>query len=127
MYIEIQELKGSVYDLPDTECGNILKELQSKTFIGDLTGTATKATIADACTGNALTATTADKTKASINISLNGNYFNNPFGACPTCAGLGYKMEFDLDLMISILIKNPSIPSSSNVNFPLPTATCLSI
>ena len=25
--------------------------------------------------------------------------FNNPFGACPTCAGLGYKMEFDLDLM----------------------------
>lgn len=31
MYIEIQELKGSVYDLPDTECGNILKELQSKT------------------------------------------------------------------------------------------------
>ena len=31
MYIEIQELKGSVYDLPDAECGNILKELQSKT------------------------------------------------------------------------------------------------
>ena len=31
MYIEIQELKGSVYDLPDTECGNILKELQSNT------------------------------------------------------------------------------------------------
>ena len=26
--------------------------------------------------------------------------FNNPFGACPVCAGLGYKMEFDLDLMI---------------------------
>lgn len=26
--------------------------------------------------------------------------FNNPFGACPTCAGLGYKMEFDLELMI---------------------------
>ena len=26
--------------------------------------------------------------------------FNNPFGACPTCHGLGYKMEFDLDLMI---------------------------
>lgn len=26
--------------------------------------------------------------------------FNNPFGACPTCAGLGYKMEFDVDLMI---------------------------
>lgn len=26
--------------------------------------------------------------------------FNNPFGACPTCAGLGYKMEFDPDLMI---------------------------
>ena len=26
--------------------------------------------------------------------------FNNPFGACPTCFGLGYKMEFDEDLMI---------------------------
>ncbi len=26
--------------------------------------------------------------------------FNNPFGACPTCFGLGYKMEFDLGLMI---------------------------
>ncbi len=26
--------------------------------------------------------------------------FNNPFGACPVCAGLGYKMEFDEDLMI---------------------------
>ena len=26
--------------------------------------------------------------------------FNNPFGACPDCAGLGYKMEFDADLMI---------------------------
>lgn len=26
--------------------------------------------------------------------------FNNPFGACPCCFGLGYKMEFDLDLMI---------------------------
>ncbi|HIZ44562.1 MAG TPA: excinuclease ABC subunit UvrA [Firmicutes bacterium] len=26
--------------------------------------------------------------------------FNNPFGACPECAGLGYKMEFDEDLMI---------------------------
>ena len=26
--------------------------------------------------------------------------FNNPFGACPSCFGLGYKMEFDLDLMI---------------------------
>lgn len=26
--------------------------------------------------------------------------FNNPFGACPTCAGLGYKMEFSEDLMI---------------------------
>ena len=31
MYLGIQELKGSVYDLPDTECGNIFKELQSKT------------------------------------------------------------------------------------------------
>ena len=26
--------------------------------------------------------------------------FNNPFGACPVCYGLGYKMEFDIDLMI---------------------------
>ncbi|MCU6732082.1 excinuclease ABC subunit UvrA [Diplocloster agilis] len=26
--------------------------------------------------------------------------FNNPFGACPDCYGLGYKMEFDEDLMI---------------------------
>ncbi|MDE5965985.1 MAG: excinuclease ABC subunit UvrA [Lachnospiraceae bacterium] len=26
--------------------------------------------------------------------------FNNPFGACPVCHGLGFKMEFDIDLMI---------------------------
>ena len=26
--------------------------------------------------------------------------FNNPFGACPECSGIGYKMEFDLALMI---------------------------
>ena len=26
--------------------------------------------------------------------------FNNPFGACPECFGLGYKMEFDEDLLI---------------------------
>ena len=26
--------------------------------------------------------------------------FNNPFGACPDCFGLGYKMEFDEDLLI---------------------------
>ncbi len=26
--------------------------------------------------------------------------FNNPFGACPVCSGLGYRMEFDVDLMI---------------------------
>ena len=26
--------------------------------------------------------------------------FNNPFGACPQCLGLGYKMEFDIELMI---------------------------
>lgn len=26
--------------------------------------------------------------------------FNNPFGACPVCHGIGYKMEFDLNLMI---------------------------
>ena len=26
--------------------------------------------------------------------------FNNPFGACPVCSGLGFRMEFDVDLMI---------------------------
>ena len=26
--------------------------------------------------------------------------FNNPFGACPVCSGLGYKMEFDEELMV---------------------------
>ncbi len=38
--------------------------------------------------------------------------FNNPFGACPDCFGLGYKMEFDVDLMIpdkSLSIKEGAI------------------
>ena len=38
--------------------------------------------------------------------------FNNPFGACPDCLGLGYKMEFDIDLMIpdqSLSIKQGAI------------------
>lgn len=38
--------------------------------------------------------------------------FNNPFGACPECFGLGYKMEFDIDLMIpdpSLSIKQGAI------------------
>ena len=38
--------------------------------------------------------------------------FNNPFGACPECFGLGYKMEFDVDLMIpdkSLSIQNGAI------------------
>ncbi len=38
--------------------------------------------------------------------------FNNPFGACPECSGLGYKMEFDEDLMIpdkSLSIANGAI------------------
>ena len=38
--------------------------------------------------------------------------FNNPFGACPECFGLGYKMEFDEDLMIpdkSLSIKEGAI------------------
>ena len=38
--------------------------------------------------------------------------FNNPFGACPDCFGLGYKMEFDEDLMIpdkSLSIKDGAI------------------
>ena len=30
--------------------------------------------------------------------------FNNPFGACPDCFGLGCKMEFDVDLMIYFCI-----------------------
>ena len=29
--------------------------------------------------------------------------FNNPFGACPVCHGLGFKMEFDIDLMLSLI------------------------
>lgn len=33
--------------------------------------------------------------------------FNNPYGACPVCHGIGYKMEFDVDLMIPF--KNKSI------------------
>ena len=38
--------------------------------------------------------------------------FNNPFGACPECFGLGYKMEFDVDLMIpdrSVSLNNGAI------------------
>lgn len=38
--------------------------------------------------------------------------FNNPFGACPECFGLGYKMEFDVDLMIpdkSVSLKDGAI------------------
>ncbi|MDE6750621.1 MAG: excinuclease ABC subunit UvrA [Lachnospiraceae bacterium] len=38
--------------------------------------------------------------------------FNNPFGACPECFGLGYKMEFDADLMIpdkTVSIKDGAI------------------
>ncbi len=32
--------------------------------------------------------------------------FNNPFGACPDCFGLGYKMEFDVELMIPDMSKS---------------------
>ncbi len=38
--------------------------------------------------------------------------FNNPFGACPECFGLGYKMEFDVDLIIpdrSVSLKDGAI------------------
>ncbi|MDE7282632.1 MAG: excinuclease ABC subunit UvrA [Lachnospiraceae bacterium] len=38
--------------------------------------------------------------------------FNNPFGACQECFGLGYKMEFDVDMMIpdkSVSIKDGAI------------------
>ena len=38
--------------------------------------------------------------------------FNNPFGACPDCTGLGYKMEFDPELMIPD--KSLSIRSGSD-------------
>ena len=34
--------------------------------------------------------------------------FNNHFGACPACAGLGYRMEFDVDLMIPDMSKSIS-------------------
>lgn len=34
--------------------------------------------------------------------------FNNPFGACPDCAGLGYKMEFDIHLMIPDMTRSIS-------------------
>ena len=34
--------------------------------------------------------------------------FNNPFGACPACAGLGYRMEFDVNLMIPDMSKSIS-------------------
>ena len=49
--------------------------------------------------------------------------FNNPFGACPDCVGLGYKMEFDEDLMIP----DKSLPSTMAVSLSwagsLPTRT----
>lgn len=44
-------------------------ELKATTFVGDLTGTATKALTADACAGSAAS---ADKTKEALSISLNG-------------------------------------------------------
>jgi excinuclease ABC subunit A len=54
--------------------------------------------------------------------------FNNPFGACPECAGLGYKMEFAEDLMIpdpSLSINEGAIAvpgwQSANKREALPT------
>ena len=41
--------------------------------------------------------------------------FNNPFGACPDCYGLGYKMEFDEDLIIPD--KSLSINQGANSHF----------
>ena len=44
--------------------------------------------------------------------------FNNPFGACPDCLGLGYKMEFDIDLMIpdrSLSILDLSLPGNEDI------------
>ena len=46
-------------------------ELQATTFIGNLSGTATKATTAESCSGNAATASIADKTKNALTIKLN--------------------------------------------------------
>ena len=46
-------------------------ELQATTFIGNLSGTATKATIAESCSGNAATASVANKTKNTLTIKLN--------------------------------------------------------
>ena len=45
--------------------------------------------------------------------------FNNPFGACPVCFGLGYKMEFDEDLMIPD--KSLSINELSLIHISEPT------
>lgn len=46
-------------------------ELQATTFIGNLSGTATKASIAESCSGNAATASVANKTKNTLTIKLN--------------------------------------------------------
>ena len=47
--------------------------------------------------------------------------FNNPFGACPECFGLGYKMEFDEDLMIPD--KSLSISQGAIVRIGRPSCT----
>ncbi len=49
--------------------------------------------------------------------------FNNPFGACPECAGLGFKMEFDEELMIpdkslSIMDGAFQVPGWQSANSP---------
>ncbi len=56
--------------------------------------------------------------------------FNNPFGACPECSGLGYKMEFDEDLIIpdkNLSIKEGAIaaPGWQSVVKPGSYARCV--
>lgn len=60
--------------------------------------------VADVIGGEALTFSQSfscpDCNISIENIEPRSFSFNNPFGACPCCLGLGYKMEFDADLMI---------------------------
>lgn len=77
-------------------------ELFATTFIGNLNGTASNATTAESCTGNAATATTADKTKAALTVQFNGitqKTFNGSsaidIDISPSSIGAPTKAEFD--------------------------------
>ena len=52
--------------------GEAAGELHADKFVGDLDGTATNATTAESCTGNAATASLAERTRQALGISLNG-------------------------------------------------------